>query len=571
MTNNIILIPSSKLYHHPNNRSYNKSDLAELADSIRENGIFQNLTVVPYSAADHAMLTVKDPADSYVVVIGNRRLDASQIAGLDELPCVVAQMDLRDQIKTMAQENLLRQDMKPSEEGEVFQMLLDLGETVESVSKSTGFSKQTVRNRLSLLKLDKKELDKADARGGNLTDYLKVSQLKDQDLRDQVLQHVGTANFQSFLKSAQDTEENREILAKVRAVVSTFATEITERVTSRYIASYGRNYTKEPPEVPADATTKKYWFMSNNSGAHEYICLYRELEEITKTKEQQAKEAAEADWKAKEVQLKDAHRRAYELRKAFVKDVPTTTIKKHMSALAYFLGTHLVLRGREQYSTYLENRCKEKDLADFFDIPYKRTDKEVPLTELQVMMSRVPEFALLAEIYLSQENRDAKYYCSRWEDSLGFCVPKHQKNEDLDMIYDLLTTLGYEQSDEEKALRDGTHELYWKTPTAETAPAEPAEAAEQGTAEDEAQQAVPVQEEAEASCESIEEEMDRCPICNAELQLSDGEDTGFGELKMYWTCSVCGSSGAAVLDLQDGNKFTGHEIDEAADPDKAVT
>lgn len=561
MANNIILIPTKKLYHHPNNRTYSREDLGELAASIAENGIFQNLTVVPYSTVDHAMLTVNDPCDSYVVVIGNRRLDASQIAGLEEVPCVVAQMDLREQIKTMAQENLLRENMKPSEEAECFQMLLDLGETVESVAKTTGISKQTVRNRLSLLKLDKAELDNAEARGGTMTDYLKVSQLKDQSLRDQVLAQVGTPNFHSFLKNAQDTEENQDILAKARAVLETFATEMTERTGAwQYIGSFGRNYNKEVPEVPANAATKKYYFMANNAGSSAYLSLFCELDKYVKSPEQLAKEAEEAKWKDKETQLKAAHKRAFELRKAFVKDVPQTVIRKHMSALSYFLGTHIILKSREQYGKYLDNFCREKELAEFFDVPFKRTDKEVPLEELQIMMQRVPEYALLAEIYLSQEDREAKYFCMRWENSLGFSVPQYQRNAKLDMIYDLLEPLGYELSDEEKALRDGTHELYWKAPSAEAAPQEAADAATT-TEEAPAVQEVPAADN-EGNSITPEEKMDRCPICNAELNLSDGEEDGYGGMKMYWTCKACGSSGKALLDLQDGNKFIGHEIDE---------
>ena len=563
MSHNIILLPTSKLYHHPNNRSYNKQDLAELAESIRANGVFQNLSVVPYSAADHAALTVKDPADSYVVVIGNRRLDASQIAGLEEVPCVVVQMDLRDQIKTMAQENLLRQDMKPSEEAECFQMLIDLGESVESVSKSTGFSKQTVRNRLSLLKLDKKQLDEADTRGGTLTDYLKISQLKDPDLREQVLQQVGTANFQGCLKTAQETEVNREVLAKIRPVLESFATFVEERPAGHYIGTFGYCYQKEAPEVPADAKTRKYWFMSSSSGATEYYSLFGEMLAKQKTPEQIKKEAEEAAWKAKEGQLNAATKRAFELCKAFVKDVSTTVIRKHMSALSYFLGTHLVLKSREQYGRYLDNNLREKELAEFFDIPFSRNDKEIPLEELQIMMQRVPEYALLAEIYLSQEKRDAQYFRMKWENSLGFSVPQYQKNDDLEMIYDLLEPLGYELSDEEKALRNGTHELYWKTPVAADE--------EQETAENDQRDsyaAVPVQNADTEISEAFEEEMDRCPICNAELALSGGEDDGYGKLKMYWTCSMCHSSGTAILDQQDGNKFIGHEIDETGETEE---
>lgn len=465
MESNIILIPTKKLYHHPNNRNYNKKDLAELADSIKANGIFQNLTVVPYSAADHAALSVQKPDDAYVVVIGNRRLDASVIAGLAEVPCVVAQMDLKTQIKTMTQENLLRKDMTAREQGESFQLLLDLGDTVQTVSKDTGFSVQTVRNRLSLLKLDGDKLDKADARGASLMDFLEVSKLKDQDLRDQVMDHAGTPNFQNFLKVAKETEKNREILAQIRPVIEGFATFVESRPAGQYIAVYGYCYNKEAPEVPADASTRKYWFTVTSPGAsNEYITLYGETIVRDKTPEEAAQEALKEKYQADEKQLNAASKRAYELRRAFVKDVPATTVRKHMGDIATFLGTEIVLKGREQYGKYLDNRCKEKDLAEFLGVPFKKNEKEVPLEELEAAFRRVPEYALFVQVYLLLEDKEAKYFNFPWENSLSYCVPKHKSCVLLDRIYGLLKTFGYELSDEEKALQDGTHELFWKPP-----------------------------------------------------------------------------------------------------------
>jgi len=56
--NNIIMLPVSKLYHHPDNPRIAYDDIEELSDSIRSMGILQNLTVVPYSAQDHGMVAV---------------------------------------------------------------------------------------------------------------------------------------------------------------------------------------------------------------------------------------------------------------------------------------------------------------------------------------------------------------------------------------------------------------------------------------------------------------------------------------------------------------------------------
>jgi hypothetical protein len=73
-------IAVSQLYPHPDNPRKDLGDLTELADSIKANGIYQNLTVIP-----------REP-DGYTVIIGHRRLSAAKLAGLEKVPCIVAEM-----------------------------------------------------------------------------------------------------------------------------------------------------------------------------------------------------------------------------------------------------------------------------------------------------------------------------------------------------------------------------------------------------------------------------------------------------------------------------------------------
>lgn len=80
MAHEIMMLPIEALEHHPDNPRKELGDLKELTASIRESGVMQNLTVVP------------NPADeeTWLVVIGNRRLEASRAAGLKELPCIIS-------------------------------------------------------------------------------------------------------------------------------------------------------------------------------------------------------------------------------------------------------------------------------------------------------------------------------------------------------------------------------------------------------------------------------------------------------------------------------------------------
>jgi len=75
----LVMLPVDRLHPHPDNPRKDLGDLTELSDSIKANGIFQNLTVVP-----------DDPTNSitdFTVIIGHRRLAAAKKVGLQRVPC----------------------------------------------------------------------------------------------------------------------------------------------------------------------------------------------------------------------------------------------------------------------------------------------------------------------------------------------------------------------------------------------------------------------------------------------------------------------------------------------------
>ena len=142
-------IKIENLHSHPNNPRKDLGDLAELANSIKVNGVMQNLTVTPMVVEETGQIMQSE----YKVVIGHRRKAAAKLAGLVELPCMVVVMDERQQLATMMLENIQRSDLTVYEQAQGFQMMLDLGETVESISLDTGFSATTIRRRTKLLVL----------------------------------------------------------------------------------------------------------------------------------------------------------------------------------------------------------------------------------------------------------------------------------------------------------------------------------------------------------------------------------------------------------------------------------
>lgn len=177
-------IEISKIHQHPDNPRKQLGDLTELADSIKANGIFQNLTVVPWSGSDN-----------YTVVIGHRRLAAAKLAGLDTVPCIVTEMDYKEQVQTMLLENMQRSDLTVYEQAQGFQMMLDLGSTIDEIAEKTGFSQTTVRRRVKMTELDQAVLKEVSERQISLADFDRLAQIEDISARNKCLESIGTANF----------------------------------------------------------------------------------------------------------------------------------------------------------------------------------------------------------------------------------------------------------------------------------------------------------------------------------------------------------------------------------------
>lgn len=133
----MVYLSIDELFPHPDNPRRELGDLTELADSIKQNGVLQNLTVVPRIATSE--LAGEPCQQGYTVIIGHRRLAAAKLAGLSELPCVIMEMTEKEQIQTMLVENMQRSDLTVYEEAQGFQMMLDLGETVETIAEKSGF------------------------------------------------------------------------------------------------------------------------------------------------------------------------------------------------------------------------------------------------------------------------------------------------------------------------------------------------------------------------------------------------------------------------------------------------
>ena len=452
---NIVFINVEEIYPHPNNPRRELGDLTELSDSIKANGIFQNLTVVKghrmtmnewfeIAKAEgvskaNAIGTYEEVylEDGYTAIIGHRRLAAAKKAGLTEVPCVIADMDEKTQVATMLLENMQRSDLTLLEQAEGFQLMLEFGDSVETVAEKTGFSESTVRRRVKLLNFDRDKLKKSMERQVSLDDYLKLDKINNEDERNKLLECIGTNEFEWKFRQSMERQKDEKEKQKVQAHLEKFAVQCDDVSDMVYVA-----YVSDAEyEIPKDADEVKYFF-KHSWGKNFY--LYRERTEKDKLAEQarqNSQSAADNERKERMSVLGDLARRAFESRFEFIKNFKDH--KKHKAEIMKF-AVCVFMDGLAGYDF---NKSAFEELSEGLVAKDDILDTEFGSDIL-------PEKVLLWSAYCGMCDEDTDNYHDYYGD--------YNENERLDSVYDALKVLGYELSDEARAWKDGTHDGYRK-------------------------------------------------------------------------------------------------------------
>ncbi|HNT51757.1 MAG TPA: ParB/RepB/Spo0J family partition protein [Candidatus Syntrophosphaera sp.] len=123
-------------------QNFDPDSLAELAESIKANGIIQPLIVTKAEGRD------------YELIAGERRLQAAKLAGLDMVPVVIRSVSQREQLQLAIVENIQREDLDPIEEARAYQTLAeDFGLTHQQVAQIVSKERVTITNSIRLLNL----------------------------------------------------------------------------------------------------------------------------------------------------------------------------------------------------------------------------------------------------------------------------------------------------------------------------------------------------------------------------------------------------------------------------------
>ena len=187
-----LLLPLQKI--EPNRlqprKSFNEEELAALADSIRQHGVIQPLTVRLLDTG------------YYQIIAGERRWRAARMAGLREVPVVIIEADDKKAMELALIENLQRADLTPIEEARGYQQLIgEYGLTQEQVADRVSKSRPAVANAMRLLSLPDELLSMVDS--GKLTAGHARALLSIKDERQQLAVAQKVVNLQLSVRQTE--------------------------------------------------------------------------------------------------------------------------------------------------------------------------------------------------------------------------------------------------------------------------------------------------------------------------------------------------------------------------------
>lgn len=467
----IVNISTQEIYQHPDNPRKDLGELSELADSIKKNGIMQNLTVIPgHWLTDEEWLTAcerykKDPSEElrllmnerwtpegYTLIIGHRRFAASKMAGIATLPCrIIDGMDKKDQVSTMLAENMQRADLTILEQANGFQMMLDLGETEEQIAEKSGFSRKTVRHRLNIAKLDQKILKEKESNDGfqlSLKDLYELERVKDVDTRNEILSKA---------------DNSRELSWRVENAVREAARNEREKVIVRMLEDAGIE--KAPKRAEQEIYTSKWatvkeYFLDNNPPKKlgipkkekdklYYIRYYSNIRIIKKAAKEKAetpqeKARKETDRKKKQIKdiMKEMDKRKHEMVSNIISGkIPQVKevqeVRDEMWGAMIDLGTSLYMSSLSRFFTQKESyNCTTEE-------------REEAISRFRALS---PAFQML--VAMSDELEHAG-------DPFTYSLNYHAENcGKIKKAYAVLERYGWTYTEEEKQILDGTHEFY---------------------------------------------------------------------------------------------------------------
>jgi ParB family transcriptional regulator, chromosome partitioning protein len=218
----------------------NEASLAELAASIKEKGILQPLVVV------------ETERGQYELIAGERRLRASKLAGLSEVPVIVQEATAEDRLELALIENIQRQDLNPLEEAKAYGRLIkEFGLTQEEIATRVGKERSTVANVLRILNLPdyaKEDVARGALSLGHARVLLGVTEGEDvRALREEIIaKGLTVRQAEQLAKALKHTKESKRPKKVINQIPDSYCRTLGQEIgtflgtKSRIVQSGGR-------------------------------------------------------------------------------------------------------------------------------------------------------------------------------------------------------------------------------------------------------------------------------------------------------------------------------------------
>ena len=442
----VVNMPIEYLVPHPQNPRKDLGNLEELTASIKENGIYQNLTVIPVNEA------VPGEEPKYMVVIGHRRLEAAKRAGLQEVPCAIVRgMSETRQLQTMLLENMQRSDLTVYEQAQGFQQLLDFGMDIEDISQQSGFSKSTIRRRLEIAKLDQNKLKEiSSTRQLSLKEFDALARIKNLEARNKAMEKIGTNDFALAVNLAVEKEKIDANMPVFLADMERLGIKKFPDSANKYSSKYRRvgSLNLYEYEVTKDKIPKKteglYYEASYPRNVEFYVKETKKAKIIKKSAKELEKEKRIKEAWFKVDAMAATH---YELRKAFVENLRGTAKQRE----AVYMGAYSLIVLRSVAYMSCGDISKEAGMDNKYFDP-RRDEKAVKLAYESYDNTQ----KCIEVIYKLFNDNEKEFYANDYRAR----YPEYKFNPRLEAMYHWLTKLGYQMSSEEKLIAAGTHEIF---------------------------------------------------------------------------------------------------------------
>lgn len=202
-----IMVPITSVSPNPNQprKSFSPESIAELAESIRTQGIIQPLVVEEIVPG------------KYSIIAGERRFRAANEAGLTKIPVIIRKLSELERIQVSLIENIQRENLNPIEEATAYQYLMQRsGMTQEEVAEKVGKSRSSIANSVRLLTLNdsiKDDLISGNITSGHARAILSLVNPSDQTLlRDKIVN--GDLSVREAERLAEEYNKGHKFITK---------------------------------------------------------------------------------------------------------------------------------------------------------------------------------------------------------------------------------------------------------------------------------------------------------------------------------------------------------------------